>query len=166
MSKTRKIAFIGMFVAMEIALTRFAALMPSTVTRISLSFIAFGSAGLLFGPKFTMLSALIGDLIGATLFPQGTYVIGFTISAVLTGYLFGQLKKHNKTHEVVGILLLITLVVEIGMNTLWLSQMFNVSFIPMLVSRVIGILINLGLRLLILLPLINQLKKLELFNEN
>jgi hypothetical protein len=52
------------------------------------------------------------------------------------------------------------------MNTLWLSQMFNVSFIPMLVSRVIGILINLGLRLLILLPLIKQLKKTELFNEN
>lgn len=166
MSKTRKIAFIGMFVAMEIALTRFAALMPSTVTRISLSFIAFGSAGLLFGSNFTMLSALIGDLIGATLFPQGTYFIGFTISAVISGYLFGQLKEHNKTHEVVSILLLITLVVEIGMNTLWLSQMFNISFIPMLASRIIGIFINLGLRLLILLPLIKQLKKTELFNEN
>lgn len=166
MSRTRRIAFIGMFVAMEIALTRFAALMPSSVTRISLSFIAYGSAGLLFGPKFTMLSALIGDLIGATLFPQGTYIIGFSISAVVTGYLFGQLKRYNKNHEVVGILLVLTFVVEMGMNTLWLSQMFGVSFIPMLVSRVVGILINLGLRLLILLPLLKQLKKTELFNEN
>lgn len=165
MRKIRELAFIGMFVAMEIILSRFISLMPSTVSKVSLSFIAFASAGYLFGTKFSMTTALVADLLGATLFPQGTYFIGFSLSAIFTGYMFGQLKKYNKPYEIVIILITISTITGL-MNTLWLTIMFKSAYMPLLLGRIPGILTNLALRIVIVIPLVNRLKRTEIFNEN
>ena len=163
---TRKIAFVGMFVALEIALTRVSGIMVTSITRISLSFIAYGIAGLIFGPGFTTIVGIVGDLIGATILPQGTFFPGFTISAGITGFLIGFIKKYNSPLEILGILVINTLLVDTLMNTTWLVMMGKSLFIPVLLQRLPGILINFALRILVLIPLIQKLKKMELFNEN
>lgn len=159
--KTRVLVYMALFVALDIVLTRLLALMPSTVVRISLSFVAYAVSGVMFGPWITALTAGIGDIVGMMMFPNNApYFIGFTISAVLTGFCFGFLKNHRKDTLRLGIVLaVIAVVIEGGLNTYWLTIMQELPFGILLAQRSLGILVNCALRVCILIPLLRYLPK-------
>lgn len=161
MMKTRVLVYMALFVALDIVLTRLLALMPSTVVRISLSFVAYAVSGVMFGPWITALTAGIGDIVGMMMFPNNApYFIGFTISAVLTGFCFGFLKNHRKDTLRLGIVLaVIAVVIEGGLNTYWLTIMQELPFGILLAQRSLGILVNSALRVCILIPLLRYLPK-------
>ena len=81
-SKLKKIIFAAMLLAVLIVLSRFLSIKTSLLV-ISLSFIPIMIGAIYLGPKYSTLIAALGDLIGALLFPFGTYFVGFTISAAL-----------------------------------------------------------------------------------
>lgn len=155
MNTTKKLVFMGLFIALEIVLTRVVSLMPSTITRISLSFIVYSFSGLLFGPVFTGLMAMFGDLVGAILFPPpGGFMIGFTLSAMVAGVLFGFITKDTK--RIILILILNLVIIEIFMNTYWLHILLDLPMMGLWIQRAPGILINFVLRLVVLIPLIKK----------
>jgi ECF transporter S component (folate family) len=57
--------------------------------KIGLGFTAVALLAMLYGPLWAMLTAALGDLVGALLFPTGAYFPGFTVTAALTGLIFG-----------------------------------------------------------------------------
>lgn len=167
MKNTRKLVFMALFIAMEIVLTRVVSFMPSTITRISLSFIVYAFAGSMFGPIFGALSAGVGDLVGAVLFPPpGGFMIGFTLSAIVTGFIFGFIKlRKGHLKRLILVLLATTLIVDLGMTTLWVQILSKVPYTTLLISRIPGILINLGLRFTILYILMQRTVQGDLYED-
>ena len=78
MRKTKKIILSGLLLSLLIILSRFVSF-KSQILVISFSFIPIIISAILLGPKYTLAIAALGDFLGATLFPFGSYFIGITI---------------------------------------------------------------------------------------
>ena len=155
MKTTRKLVFMALFVGIEIVLTRVISVMPGTTTRISVAFIVYALAGMMFGPLFSGMVGLFGDLVGAILFPPvGGFAPGFTLSAFVSGFSFGFIKPDFK--RIILVLIFNLIVVELLMNTYWLHLIQNIPMGALWITRGPGILINFALRIVILPPLLKR----------
>jgi len=137
MSKAKTIAFVGLLVSMEIIFTRFLSF-QTPIIRIGFGFIPIAFSAILFGPVIGGLTALIADIIGMMIFPKGAYFPGFTLSAFLTGAIYGLFLYRNPV-TIVNIaksVLLITIFVDLGLNTLWLSMITGNAAAALLIPRI------------------------------
>jgi ECF transporter S component (folate family) len=147
MSKAKTIAFVGLLVSMEIIFTRFLSF-QTPIIRIGFGFIPIAFTGIMFGPLIGGLAAAIADVLGMLIFPKGTFFPGFTLSAFLTGAFYG-LFLYRKPVTVVNVsksVLLIILLVDIGLNTLWLSILTGNAVVALLVPRIYKSLIMLPIQ--------------------
>jgi ECF transporter S component (folate family) len=137
MSRTRTIAFVGLLVSMEIIFTRFLSF-QTPIIRIGFGFIPIAFSAILFGPVIGGLTAAIADVIGMIVFPKGAYFPGFTLSAFLGGAIYG-LFLHKKQITILNVtisVLFITLFVDLGLNTLWLSMITGKAAVALLIPRI------------------------------
>lgn len=135
---TRTIVYIGLLIALEVILTRFLSI-QTPIIRIGFGFIPVALASIMFGPIWGGVSAALADIIGMALFPQGAYFPGFTFSALLSGVIYGIFlyKKPVTILRVSIAVLLVTLAVDLGLNTLWLSMIMGKGFYAIFVPRII-----------------------------
>lgn len=149
MSKNKKIILVSILLAMLIVLSRFLSI-KTPITKISFAFVATMLCATWLGPKWTLLLNVLGDVIGATLFPTGPYFVGYTISTAIAGLIYGFLLYKNKSDafseksfiiRVILSVLLVTFLVNIGLNTLWTSitsgKAFQVLFFTRFVKNII-----------------------------
>ena len=85
---TRTLTTLAMLTALEIVLSRFLSLNAWNI-KIGFNFVPVVAAAILYGPIGAGLVAALGDFLGALLFPIGTYFPGFTLTAFLTGCVYG-----------------------------------------------------------------------------
>ena len=134
---TRMIAMIGMLVAVEVVLSRFLSInMPNF--KIGFAFVPCALCAMLFGFGPTVVLEILADLLGATLFPSGSFFPGFTLTAALRGASYGLLLSKKQTP--VRILLVVVfnqLVLGLALNTLWISILYGSAYWPLLVTRLI-----------------------------
>lgn len=88
MSKTKKMILAALFITLSIILSRFLSI-KTPLLAISFNFVPVILSAAWLGPKYTVIVTGISDLIGAILFPFGEYFVGFTVSAVLLGLIYG-----------------------------------------------------------------------------
>ncbi len=149
MSKNKKVILVSILLAMLIVLSRFLSV-KTPITKISFAFVTTMLCATWLGPKWTLLLNVLGDVIGATLFPTGPYFVGYTVSTAIAALIYGFLlykKEPNSFSEKVFILrvvfavLLVTFFVNIGLNTLWTSitsgKAFKVLFFTRFVKNII-----------------------------
>ncbi|HNR03951.1 MAG TPA: folate family ECF transporter S component [Bacillota bacterium] len=120
MSKAKTIAFVGLLVSMEIIFTRFLSI-QTPIIRIGFGFIPIAFTAILFGPLIGGTAAAIADITGMMIFPKFPFFPGFTLSAFLTGAIYG-LFLYRKPITIVNIgksVLLITILVDLGLTSLW-----------------------------------------------
>lgn len=120
----RILVFIGLFISMDVILTRFLAF-QTPIIRVSFGFLPIALSGIMFGPVVGGVTAMISDIIGMIIAPRGPYFPGFTVSAFLTGAIYG-LFLHKKERSVIRVLLavlVITVFVDSFLNTIWLMIM-------------------------------------------
>ena len=84
----RRLTVSALLIALDVVFTRVLAI-NTPLMKIGLGFAAVALSAMLYGPLWAALTAALGDLIGALLFPTGAYFPGFTLTAALTGLLFG-----------------------------------------------------------------------------
>ncbi|MBR3293056.1 MAG: folate family ECF transporter S component [Oscillospiraceae bacterium] len=84
----RQLTVSAMLIAIDVIFTRVWAI-NTPLMKIGLGFTAVALSAMLYGPLWAMLTAALGDLVGALLFPTGAYFPGFTVTAALTGLIFG-----------------------------------------------------------------------------
>ena len=124
----KTMAQVAFLVALEVVLNRFLSINTSEL-KIGFSFIPIALCGMLFGPVWAAVAGGLADVIGATLFPIGTYHPGFTIVAALMGAVFGLLlRKNEKMRFVVGVIcatVINCLIFGLCVNTLWISQLYS-----------------------------------------
>ncbi len=136
--KTRNMLFVGLFIALEVILTRFTSVETLTV-RISFEFIAIAISAILFGPITAGTAAAIADVLGMIIFPKGPYFPGFTLSAFLSGFLYGIIlyKKRITMIRTFFAALVVIVATSLILNTIWLIFLYGNAAYADLVSRLI-----------------------------
>lgn len=165
MSKTKKIILSSLLLAMTIVLSRFLSFNTSLLS-IGFSFVPIALAAFWLGPKYSAIICGLADLIGALLFPFGTYFVGFTISAIFKGILYGLIlyKKGEEysTKELIIrltiVCIMVVLIINVSMDALWLVIMYNKAFLAVLSVRIMPQLIMIPIQIITLFVLIKALK--------
>ena len=97
------------------------------------------------GYKYSMSTSLLGDLIGAILFPFGPYFPGFTLSAAISGTIYGII-LYNKGSQLECKKLVIRLIlssilvlfgVNIFMTSFWIHILYGKAYVVIMVGRII-----------------------------
>lgn len=130
------LVLLGIIVAMKVVLDQIS-FGPATV-KVGLGFIGNILLGFLFGPIWGAVGGGVGDLVSSALFgQQGGFFIGFTISAMAATFIYGLCfyQQKIKIWRIVLATILVTVIVNIGLNTLWLHFMYNLDLMAALVQR-------------------------------
>ena len=167
MSKNKKIILTAVLLAMQIVLSRFLSV-KTPILKISFAFIPTCICAIWLGAKWTVLMNVLSDIIGATLFPVGAFFIGYTISAAITGLIYGLLlyKKDDNSYTDVQFLvrliisvLLVTGISNIGLNTLWISITTGKAYIVLLGARIVKELIMIPIQIVVVFFVEKALRK-------
>lgn len=136
--KTKELVYLGLFISLEVILTRFLSI-QTPIVRIGFTFIPVAISAVMFGPLFSGVAAALADVAGMILFPTGPYFPGFTLSAFLSGVIYGVI-LHDKTITVMRIglaVIIISILINLGMDTVWLWLLTKKAFLLLLPARII-----------------------------
>lgn len=112
---------LALLVAIEVILTRFLSLKEWNI-RFSFGFIPVVIAAILYGPIASATVAACSDFLGAILFPMGAYFPGFTITAFISGIVYGLfLHKKQSLPNIVGAAVVNQFFCGLVINSYWLS---------------------------------------------
>lgn len=132
---TKTICVLGALTALEIVLSRFLSINAWNI-KIGFSFVPVVVTAMLFGPLPAAAVAAMGDFLGALLFPIGAYFPGFTVTAFLTGIVFGLfLRKEQTWKTIIPCVLVNQLALSLLLNTFWISVLYGSPYGPLLVTR-------------------------------
>jgi len=129
---TRKLAISAMLVTLDLLFTRLLAV-NTPLMKIGFGFAAVAMSAMLFGPLWAMLTAALGDLLGSVLFPVGPFFPGFTLTAALTGLIFGLClynKRRSKRWPIIAA----------GLNCLFVTLVANTAMIAYISGNDFGLL--------------------------
>ncbi|HSL86499.1 MAG TPA: folate family ECF transporter S component, partial [Bacteroidales bacterium] len=127
--KTKVIAFGGMLIAFSVVLSFFKVPLGPTL-QISFASLPIAAAGMLFGPFVGGIVGFVSDILGYIVRPHGFFFPGFTLNAILIGAFFGFFlykKKITLTNVIISSLFN-TIIINLGLTTLWLSIMYGDAF--------------------------------------
>ncbi len=129
---------LALLTAMQIVLARYLAIPVSESIRFSFSFIPVVIAARRFGVVGGMLVYGLGDFLGAIIFPTGgAYFPGFTLTAVISGLIYGlYLGKKSSSLRIILSVLTSQILCTLVMNSYWVSTLYGSDFGAVLVSRV------------------------------
>ena len=134
---TRMLAYMSVLVAVEIVLSRFLSINAWNI-KIGFSFVPIVLAAMLYGPLCAGIVAALGDFLGAILFPIGAYFPGFTLTAFLTGVVFGLfLYKKQTFPRTVAAVGNNQFILGLFLNTYWISVLYGSPYVPLLATRVV-----------------------------
>ena len=159
MSKNKKIILTAILLATLIILSRFLSI-KTPILIISFAFIPTMLCAIWLGPKWTILLNVLGDLIGATVFPTGPFFIGYTISTAISGLIYGLLlyKKEDNSYtdkqfliKLIISVIVVSCISNIGLNTLWLSITTGKAFIVLLGARIIKEIVMILIQIVVIL---------------
>lgn len=138
MNKTRNLVFVALLIALNLVLTRFFAI-QTPIVRIGFGFIPIALSAMFFGPSIGGIVAALADILGMIIFPQGAFFPGFTLTAFVGGFIYGTF-LYNRSKSWKNILLAciaISIIVNLGLNTLWVSMITGNAFIAIIGPRVV-----------------------------
>ena len=161
-SRTHQLVLMALLAATQIVLSRFFSINLWNL-RIGFAFVPIALAGMLLGPMGAGLTGAVADIIGATLFPSGTFFPGFTVTAFVTAFGYGFfLQKKQSMGNILAAVLFSEIVGTILMNTLWISILYGTPFIAVMIPRIaqaVGMSIVEVLVIRLLANYVPQLKK-------
>lgn len=139
-NKTTKMVLLALLIALNIVLVRFGAIYLGPSLRVTFGFIPIVMMGILFGPISAAVGAGIADFIGVILFPTGgAFFPGFTLSAMVTGFIYGKILYGHKLSikRIVISNLLVIMIVQLLMNSLWLTMLYDKAFFVLISTKII-----------------------------
>lgn len=132
----QEITWMSLLIAMQMVLSKLS--IGSNTLKVGFSFIAIGLLGYYFGPFKAAIANVIADVISNVVMPSaGGFFLGFTFSALVAGLIYGFMLYNHKVTvwRTFVTVLLITVVVNTGMNTLWINMMTNIPYVTLLIPR-------------------------------
>lgn len=163
MSKTKKMILSALMITLSIVLSRFLSI-KTPLLSISFAFVPVVLSAIWLGPKYTCLIAGISDVVGAILFPFGEFFVGFTISSILAGLIYGlilykkqgELTSKQLIVRLIVATILVNLFINMGLNTLWLVIMYDKAFFVVLGGRIIKELIMIPIEVITIFLIVKR----------
>ena len=133
---TLSMVTMGLLMAVQLVLSRFT--IGNQFIRLSFTFLVVALIARWFGPWWGMLTAAVVDIVG-TLLTGNPYFVGFTVSAVLGSLIYALfLYQHPVSWpRLIIAQVLIDLLVNTVLNTLWLTIMYQTPFWALLPMRLL-----------------------------
>ena len=151
---TKMLAVLSILVALEIVIARFGTIRPTESIKISLDFIPIVVAAILYGPVPAMIMSILADILGAFLFPVGPFFPGFTVTAALTGLIYGLILHRNQSMpRIIFAVALQQGVCSLLVNTFWLQVLYGLPYLPTMAARLVQCAVVTALQIA-LIPLI------------
>ncbi len=138
MNHVKKTVYMSMFIAIEVILTRFLSI-HTPIVRIGFTFLPIAVSAMMFGPVYSGIAAAMADLTGMMLFPTGgSYFPGFTLTAFLTGFIYGVfLYKKNISLTQIILAVIASTVISLGLDTVWLWIITGQGILAILPVRIV-----------------------------
>ena len=146
---------LGLLIAIQVVLARFAAIPVGDMMRFSTSFIPVVIAARRFGILGGVAVYGLGDLVGAIVFPTGgAFFPGYTLTAAVVGLIFGLFlrpvkKEETATERNIKIILSVVTTQFVGsflMNSFWRSFQTNVPYTTVLMTRLPQCLVSVAIQ--------------------
>ena len=139
MKNTRIVIFTGLLIAMYVIFNYILTIPIAPTLIVKFGFLPLSFISSLFGPIIGGIGGALGDVIGALSFPQGSFFPGFTLSAIISGIIYGLfLYKKQKTIIRISLAVLaVSIIVDLLLNTYWLSIMYGNGFFILLPGRIL-----------------------------
>lgn len=133
---TYQLIVMAFLIALEIIFTRFLSI-QLPIARIGFGFLPVAVTAIMFGPIKAGICYAIGDVLGMLLFPSAAYFPGFTLSAFITGILYGIILYG---HKVTGkraffAAFCVLLTITVFLNTFWLYLIMGKGFWALIPTR-------------------------------
>lgn len=156
----RTIAVCGMLLALKMVLNLFT-INVGSLLKIGFAYLPIAAAGILFGPIVGGIVGAAGDILGYFVQPSGPYFPGFTLNAFLSGFLYGLLlyRRPVKLTRTFTTKALITLLVSLVLNPLWLSVLYGKAFFAVVSARIAANLAMLPIDTAVLFALLKVIEK-------
>ena len=161
--RPRAVSLIGLLTALQIVVEMLTGIyiIPPTV-KLSFSFIVLAATGLWFGPAAAALQGAAADVFVALLFPRGAYFPGFTFSAALSGAAYGLFFRGQGItwRRALCAKGLVNLLINTGLNTLWLSVLQGEAMAVLLPARLFKNAVLLPVEVLLLVLMEQALRRI------
>lgn len=137
LKNTRVLAVCAMLAALALILNYVATINIGPYIRIGFSGIPNQMVDYLFGPITGALFGGILDIVKYFMRPDGGFFFGFTFNAMLAAFIYGcfYYKKKLSFVRVLAAHFVVMLIVNIGLNTLWLAMLSGKGFLALLPPR-------------------------------
>ena len=133
--------------------------------KIGFAYIANELAGMMFGPVVGSLIGALADVLKYLVNPTGPFFPGFTISGFLGGLIYGMIlyKKPLSIKRVIVANTLVTVFVNLLVNTYWLTLLYGNAFMALLPARIVKQIIMLPIEVILFYGVARVLIKARLF---
>lgn len=130
---------MSLLISMYVVLSHIVPVLKIDAIQISFGFVPLAFGSMLFGPLIGGVGGALGDIIGTIVAPKGPYLPGLTLDVFLAGMIYGLfLYKKPKTILRISLAVLcITVFVNIGLNTYWLTFLLGKGYMALLPARII-----------------------------
>lgn len=142
---------ISMLLALSVALSFFSIELGPSI-KIGPGFIVTALLGMIYGPIAGGVAAGTGDIIKYIIKPTGAYFPGFTLTAILGGFIYGLFFYKNRCSITKSIIskLIVNLFLNVSLNTFWISIIGGKAFNILITPRILKNLISLPIEIMIL----------------
>jgi ECF transporter S component (folate family) len=151
----RCITLTAMLGAVSIALGSLV-IMVGDFLKIGFNFLPNEFVFYLFGPVVGIIYGFAIDILTFIVRPTGPYFYGFTISSILTGLIYGCIlyKRALSLKRIIIANLTHLVIINLFLNTFWLTMMYGYDFMALLPLRALKALIMLPIETIMLYTLI------------
>ena len=159
---TRNMVLCGLMAALAVVLSMTASIEVGPYIRIGFSGIPNRIVVCLFGPVAGCLFGGALDILKYALKPTDPFFFGFTFNVMLAGIIYGSIlyRKPVSIKRIVAAELLIKILINCILNTLWISMLYGKGFFAILPLRVFKNVIMLPIDSLILYFALTYVKRL------
>ena len=153
--------FCGVMGALSVVLSFVGSIRINPYMKIGVSEIPNLMIDYLMGPVVGGVFGAVMDFLKFLIHPDGSFFPGFSLSAAVAAVIFGIFiyKKKITFWRLLISEILVKLIVNIGMNTLWLDMLYGKGFLAILPHRIVSNLIQLPIDVIVLFAVLSAVEK-------
>ena len=157
----RALVTAAMLLAVQVLLGLVAAIPLGPSIRISFGYLALSTTGALLGPAASMINGALADVLGAIIHPIGPYFPGFTLTGLVSGAIYGAMlyDREITLKRVLLTKLLIDVVCNLLLNTLWINLLYGKAIFAILPARLLKNALQYPVDVLLLYPLLKLARR-------
>jgi len=160
----KSMVMAAMLLAIAVVLGFFTLQLTESI-KVGFAYIANEFAGMMFGPVVGSIIGALADILKYMVNPTGPFFPGFTISGFCGGLIYGMVlyKKPLSIKRVIAANTLVTILVNLLLNTYWLTLLYGNAYMALLPARIVKQVIMLPIEVILFYAVARVLVKSGLF---